>query len=772
MEPIITAGQDHEAIKPGKLCNFLNNRNTRIALLVVSLAVIFWLAESTLDVWVLPRPGTFLERVLYPSVHELWVRLLVITLLALFAFYSGRKLSQIVEINEVLKTEVAGRRRVEPAFSRLIAKYELILNSAAEGIIGVDSEGKVVFANLTAARLTGYELQELCDQHHAVLHENKPEGSTCIKGPCPFCAVLLNNESIRTEDIFCNREGKSYPVEYVASPVHEDGHLAGAVVLFRDISVRQQARRELQRANEFLENIFDNSADLFGIVDRQGRIVRWNKAASEFYGYSHEEIKNKHFAGMYADKTELDKMLARLRRDGFVRRYEINMKKKDGSIIPFALSITLLRDAENNLIGSFCVARDRSEIRKNLGELKTVNDRLQEEVAERKQVEAALQKANNRQQGMLAELEQRNREITLLNQMGDLLQACVACQEAFAGVAHFMSQLFPAESGALYMLNPSKNLAEVVAAWGDKPPREVVFHPEECWALRLGEVHTVHQSISGLVCRHITGPRPAGHLCVPLTASGEIQGMLALFSYGSQPESPESLTQADQRLAVTAAKQISLALANLRLRDTLHAQAVRDPLTGLFNRRYLEETLLREMSRIKRKSASLAILMLDLDHFKLINDNFGHDAGDAMLVAVGKLLRENVRQEDIPCRYGGEEFTLIMPETTAETARHRADRLRRLIRKLRLHDHGEQLMKITASVGVAICPDHGETAEDVLRAADAALYLAKQMGRDCVVQAFDGGVANPASVAGLDTGPAPKKRVRKSTAAECKPPSP
>ncbi|MCX5893421.1 MAG: diguanylate cyclase, partial [Deltaproteobacteria bacterium] len=460
-----------------------------------------------------------------------------------------------------------------------------------------------------------------------------------------------------------------------------------------------------------------------------------------------------------------------MRRDGFVRRYEINMRKKDGSISPVALSITLLRDEDHKLIGSFCVARDRSEIRKNLGELKMVNDRLQAEIAERTQVEAALQEANSRQQGMLAELEQRNREITLLNQLGDLLQACVTCQEAYAGVAHFMPQLFPATSGALYMLNPGNNLVEVAAAWGETSSQRA-FSPEECWALRLGEIHAVHNTIGGLVCRHIAAPWPSGCLCVPLTASGEFQGMLALLNYGGQPDQT-CPTEASQRLAAAAAKQISLAISNLRLRETLHAQAVRDPLTGLFNRRYLEGTLEREMARVKRKGSTLAILMFDLDHFKLINDSFGHEAGDAMLAAVGKLLGESVRQEDVPCRYGGEEFALIMPETTAETAHLRAERLRKLIGKLRLHNHSRQSMQVTASVGVATWPEHGATVEEVVRAADAALYQAKRRGRNCVVQAFDPASQSPAKVVELASGKVPKTAPKgKSTAWGCKPPAP
>jgi len=195
--------------------------------------------------------------------------------------------------------------------------------------------------------------------------------------------------------------------------------------------------------------------------------------------------------------------------------------------------------------------------------------------------------------------------------MGDLLQACLTSQEAYPGVAHFAALLFPNDAGALYMLHPSKKLMEAVAAWGEPTQGEPVFSPEECWALRRGEVHIVHNHKPELICPHLADTPPADHMCVPLIAQGEITGLILLQSRTCRMDSPESirdrLTETKQRLALTLAKQISLALANLKLRDSLRDQAVRDPLTGLFNRRYMEETLEREVQRVKRRGQALGL---------------------------------------------------------------------------------------------------------------------------------------------------------------------
>jgi len=218
-------------------------------------------------------------------------------------------------------------------------------------------------------------------------------------------------------------------------------------------------------------------------------------------------------------------------------------------------------------------------------------------------------------------------------------------------------------------------------------------------------------------------------------AQGEALGIVSLQKMRGQDNQEPTLGssgEAERRLAAVLAKQVALALWNLKLRESLRTQSICDPLTGLFNRRYMEESLEREFSRAKRSKSSVAIVMMDLDHFKRFNDTFGHQAGDTLLCALGDLLKKNTRGQDIACRYGGEEFALVLADSNLEGAFKRAEILRQQVKKLSVEYDGQLLGAVSVSMGVALFPDHGRTMGDVLRASDQALYTAKREGRDRV----------------------------------------
>ncbi|WP_157662656.1 GGDEF domain-containing protein [Sulfuriferula sp. AH1] len=198
----------------------------------------------------------------------------------------------------------------------------------------------------------------------------------------------------------------------------------------------------------------------------------------------------------------------------------------------------------------------------------------------------------------------------------------------------------------------------------------------------------------------------------------------------------DAIPAADQALAAMLAKHLAMVFANLRLRDAIRQQSIRDPLSGLYNRRYLEETMQRDLSRVARKQLPLAVIMLDIDHFKRFNDTFGHEAGDAVLQSLARLLLSHMRASDVACRYGGEEFVLLLPDTPLETAHQRAEELRTAVHQLQVNRQGRPLGPVSISMGVAVFPEHGTTAEDLIRAADTAMYEAKHSGRDrvCLAQ--------------------------------------
>lgn len=321
-------------------------------------------------------------------------------------------------------------------------------------------------------------------------------------------------------------------------------------------------------------------------------------------------------------------------------------------------------------------------------------------------------------------LQQHSLEMRQLRDMNDALQACNVRDEVFAVARQFMQQLFPGRAGALYMLDNSEDHFTMAAFWLS-PATEKEFLADDCWAVRRGKTYRVDAgSIEQVRCGHVLTPPPFSYLCVPLLIQGEIIGLLHLEN---ERDFPLAETEpGSQSLVEAAAEHIGLRLAHIRLRDRLHDQAMRDGLTNLFNRRYMEETLEREIRNAKRSGETLAIIMLDIDHFKHFNDTFGHAAGDTLLREIGKMLQTHMRGGDLACRYGGEEFTLILPKTLLPQAGEIAEKLRYKTRELHITLNGTAVGQVSISLGVAAYPQHGATWEDVLHAADMALLQAKQ----------------------------------------------
>ncbi|AMK23617.1 MULTISPECIES: diguanylate cyclase [unclassified Sphingobium] len=316
-----------------------------------------------------------------------------------------------------------------------------------------------------------------------------------------------------------------------------------------------------------------------------------------------------------------------------------------------------------------------------------------------------------------------------LSRMTQRLQGCDSIGDLVEVVRRFAPEIAPGFAGRLYIHDTRRNAMVQACDWLSPRQSGEEFAPTACWALRRGQIHKPTGELVDIPCEHLAGNVLSPTICIPLTAQGESIGLL----YVEQPDdgTADQISRTERYLEMLA-ENISLALANLRLRDVLRQMAMADPLTGLANRRRFDTVYKEQVIRAESAMTPLACLMVDIDHFKRFNDTHGHDAGDAVLRAVGGVLNEALREKDCAFRLGGEEFVLLMPGFAQDQAIDRAIQVQQKLQDLRVDHRGEELGPITASFGLAVFPDHGR-AERLVRTADAALLRAKNQGRNQIV---------------------------------------
>jgi diguanylate cyclase (GGDEF)-like protein len=326
-----------------------------------------------------------------------------------------------------------------------------------------------------------------------------------------------------------------------------------------------------------------------------------------------------------------------------------------------------------------------------------------------------------------ASADSSREQVVRLFEMADVLQSATDHGDANAVLRATATELVPGFSGALYIFNNSRDRLVLSTAWGrDEEDMHETINPGACWALKRGKPHLNRADGRKLCCDHHFGSEAL--LEIPMIARGEIVGLLQLFADGADAE---ARLESVQELGSALADGMSLALANMALREKLRNQALRDPLTGLYNRRYMEDSLQRFVRLAERENREVSVVMVDLDHFKRLNDEHGHAFGDQVLRDSAHALVSALRETDIVCRYGGEELVVILPDCNIERAADKAELLRQRIEGLRETHKAE----ISASFGVASIPHTSGGVTDLLAAADAALYKAKQNGRNQVQKA-------------------------------------
>lgn len=315
---------------------------------------------------------------------------------------------------------------------------------------------------------------------------------------------------------------------------------------------------------------------------------------------------------------------------------------------------------------------------------------------------------------------QTNTKTTVLEQLIDSLQACFSIEEAYKTIAPLMQKLFPNETGAIYVVNAAKTQLQAIASWGPTPlTSDPIFTNHECVALRRNKIHLVEDTHHSLRCQHIRANLlPVETCCIPMTVHGDTLGVLYVSSLHRG-----RISEAEQ-LAVSVAKYIGLALANLRLRDTLKNQSFRDPLTKLYNRRYFEECLEREIRRSEAEPKPLGIILFNIDRFPDFTSTYGQPARDLLLRELGIFLLRRTRESDIACRYRSDDFLIMLPETSLQDTQKQAELLKQSIKQLDIIYKDYTLDSITISYGVASYPEHGTTKKSLLQAATKALHSA------------------------------------------------
>ncbi len=347
------------------------------------------------------------------------------------------------------------------------------------------------------------------------------------------------------------------------------------------------------------------------------------------------------------------------------------------------------------------------------------------DITEQKRHEDELAKVHARMVETIEELNRRERQTAVIDELNNVLHMCNSQEEAYPLIGITATKLFPHVNGALAILVNHSHDLKTVAEWGTEHLMTSSFSLDDCWGLRRGQMHRIEGPGKGALCNHFESTPTGSYLCLPLTVRGELLGLLHLNA------PPATYIDDEQhRLIVAFGDVVKLSLSNLKLYEALRIQAIRDPLTGLFNRKYLDETLQRECSQARRRKAPLSVAMLDIDQFKMLNDHCGHEAGDEVLRELGGFLRDALRTSDIACRYGGEEFVLVLLDTDIAAALPRLEQICRDIKRRRRVYRDQTLPSITMSAGLAQFPIHGTSPDELLRAADQALYAAKDAGRD------------------------------------------
>ena len=679
--------------------------------------------------------------------------LLAFAAIVWFSFRESRTLAEkdrwvshsrdVIELSELLPSHVGEAAAARGAYVRLVdsqqfAKFDAASNLALRDLnqlrnLTVDNPGEQVRLSQMEPLIRGRLalLKSAMESHRENPDDQAAQIAFSAQGAALSSQLLDQIHEFEDDErsVLRIRTADAAASDSRATRINEFRSVMVFLFLFlafwllnREFASHERAERATDEQKKLLQSILDSCTDSVIVADASGSIILRNPVAARDHAMLRADNLNENFPlalGLYKSdgetllKTE-ELVLSRALLGESVNGLEMCNRPPDGSPIRWKLAAGgPLIDSKGHKNGGVVFVRD---------------------ITDRKEADKQLSKA-------LLESEAHARENIELSELGDLLQSCQTVKEAYKVSESALSHIFGSRPGALCIINASRDLVESHAVWNNCATTELGFRPADCWGLRRGKPYGERGPGTPVVCSHLRGDPVGDYLCVPLVADGETLGVLYLEGGPSSqwpPSETEQIQQAGlKRRAIAVAGRVSLALANLNLRELLRNQSIRDPLTGLFNRRYLEESLNRELHRARRAGRSVSVVMLDLDNFKHFNDTFGHQAGDFILKEVAALMTTRLRAGDLSCRFGGEEFSLILSEVDVDGAAKCVRSLCDAIKHLAVEYRGQTLGAITFSAGISCFPADGDNLEDLINAADTALYKAKKNGRDRI-EIYDG----------------------------------
>ncbi len=619
-----------------------------------------------------------------------------------------------------ISRDISERLRSEEDLRQNEELYRSLIDSQGEGLAIVDQDENFIFANPASDRIFG--MDKGCLVGHNLTEFVQPGQFEVIRSET---AKRLRGERSSYELEIQRPDGEVRRLSTTVTPrFDKNGEFDGSFGIFSDITERARSEEALRASEQKFRNLIEQSYDGIVLIDENGMVIEWNQAMQQITGMERQQVFGQPYWDVLCTLTQED--TSSERREEMKQVILSTLQSGEGVFLYHPTEASYYNTRGETRVTTQTIFPIRTQKGFQIGG-------ISHDITERKRIEEQLRQTNEQLTKWLNELEAHNLETSLLKEMGDLLQSCHEVEEAYQVFDQFIRQLFPETGGALYVFEETASSLEAVCTWGEKFEETEQINREDCWALRRGRPHRVDNPQKGLLCPHVRISPKHSSLCVPMVAQSESIGLLHIYFF--HDAAPEGIDYTEwlnnhENLAITLADQIGMALANLKMHKILSEQVNRDPLTGLFNQKYFQESLQREIHRSIRRAGSFSLLIVELDCLTEIATMYGQDARNEVMAAGAKFIDGHGRPGEIACRYHGNIFGLIFPDVSCESAQLRAKDLLDEFKLLRIQYHDKEIGPLSLSIGISTYPELGKDSESLLQAAETALNLAKSGGHD------------------------------------------